>query len=111
MTGTADELADRLESYRGYLMYLARARLDDGLRSRLDPADLVQQTLLKAFEKREQFRGGDDGQRLAWLRTILAHTLADAGRRRGGERSLEAALEQSSARLAAFLGDDGQSTP
>ncbi len=44
----------------------------------------------------------------AWLRAILARHLADLARqfapRRGGrERSLEAALEQSSARLEAWL--------
>jgi RNA polymerase sigma-70 factor (ECF subfamily) len=112
MTCDGDELARRLESFRNYLMLLARARLDDPLRGKLDPADLVQQTLVRAFERRDQFHGDDDARRAAWLRTLLDHTLIDAARRlgrgegAGSERSLEAALEQSSARMEAFLAAD-----
>ena len=69
---------------------------------------MVQQTLLKAHQNRDQFRGRTEAELAAWLRAILARDLADAARkfgpRRGGrERSLEAALEQSSARLEAWL--------
>jgi RNA polymerase sigma-70 factor (ECF subfamily) len=104
-----DECSDRpLESFRGYLQLLARINLDPRLRGRIDPSDLVQQTLLKAHEKRDQFRGTTDAERAAWLRAILANQIADALRRfgrQGGirQRSLEEALEQSSARLGAWL--------
>ena len=50
---------------------------------RIDPSDLVQQTLLKAHEKRDQFRGKTDAERAAWLRAILADQIADALRRFG----------------------------
>jgi RNA polymerase sigma-70 factor (ECF subfamily) len=73
MGDDGEELARRLESFRTYLLLLARARLDGRLRSKLDPADLVQQTLTRALERREQFRGASDEQRAAWLRTLLAH--------------------------------------
>jgi RNA polymerase sigma-70 factor (ECF subfamily) len=109
-----EELARRLESFRNYLLLLARARLDGRLRSKLDPADLVQQTMTRALERREQFRGASDEQRAAWLRTLLAHVMVDALRKHarpdGAERSLEAALEQSSARLEALLAAD-QTSP
>jgi RNA polymerase sigma-70 factor, ECF subfamily len=107
MGDDGEELVRRLESFRNYLLLLARARLDGRLRSKLDPADLVQQTLTRALERRDQFHGANDEQRAAWLRTLLAHAMVDAlrkhGRTDGGERSLEAALEQSSVRLEAFL--------
>jgi RNA polymerase sigma-70 factor (ECF subfamily) len=105
----------RLEAFRSYLELLARARLDPRLRGKLDPADLVQQTLMRAVAAQDRFRG-DDAGRAAWLRTILAHVMIDALRkfsRPGGgrrERSLEAAMEDSSARLEAFLAAD-QTSP
>ena len=114
MADDGDELARRLESFRNYLLLLARVQLDGGLRGQLDPEDLVQQTLTRALEKRDRFRGSDDAQCAAWLRTLLRHTLIDAARKfaRGGgvARSLEAAIEQSSARLETFLAAD-QTSP
>jgi RNA polymerase sigma-70 factor, ECF subfamily len=114
MGDDGEELATRLESFRNYLLLLARARLDGRLRGKLDPADLVQQTLTRAFERRDQFHGSSDAQRAAWLRTLLAHAMSDAlskfARPHRVERSLEAALDQSSARLEAFLVADQTST-
>src|SRR5262245_38808285 len=103
-----------LERCRDYLLLLARLQLDPGLRGVLDPSDVVQQTLLKAHAKRDQFRGGSEGELLAWLRTILAHHLADLARKhaprlRGRERALEAALGESSLRLERWLASDSTS--
>src|SRR5215471_13596649 len=103
-----------LERCRDYLLLLARLQLDPGLRGVLDPSDVVQQTLLKAHQKRDQFRGRSEGELLAWLRTILAHHLADLARKHarrlhGQERSLEAALEESSLRLERWLASNSTS--
>jgi RNA polymerase sigma-70 factor (ECF subfamily) len=101
---------DRLARWRQYLALLARLHLDARLRSKLDPSDVVQQTLLRAHEKLHQFRGDGDTELRGWLRRILANTLAEAARRFGAdarnvarERSLEAGLDQSSGRLEAWL--------
>jgi RNA polymerase sigma-70 factor (ECF subfamily) len=103
-----------LESFREYLRLLARMNMDPRLQARIDPSDIVQQTLLKAHEKQDQFRGKTDAERAAWLRTILANKMADAlrkFRRQQGarERSIEEALEESSARLDAWLAADRSS--
>lgn len=99
-----------LEQFRRHLVLLAGLHLDPRIRAKLDPSDVVQQTLLEAFQTLDRFRGGSVEQQGAWLRKILAHNLAKAGRdlrcqkrdvRR--ERSLEAALNGSSARLEARL--------
>jgi RNA polymerase sigma-70 factor (ECF subfamily) len=100
-----------LEHYREYLRLLARLQLDCRLRAQLDASDIVQQTLLRAHERFDQFRGQTDRELRAWLRTILAHRLVDAARRFSREKgnrvqSLEAALEQSSAKLEALLASE-----
>ena len=104
-----------LEKYREYLCLLARLQLDPRVQRKLDSSDLVQQTLLKAHEKRDQFRGQSEGEFMAWLRTILANVLADAVRKFGRkhaelEVSLQAALEESSSCLESWLAD-GQAPP
>src|SRR6516165_3694440 len=98
-----------LEDYREYLHLVARLQLGPDLRGKIDPSDLVQQTLLKAHQKQEQFRGENDAQLGAWLRRILGNELADTLRRLNGvgrPADLARLLEDSAARLEAWLADD-----
>ena len=113
----AEEAGTILERFRAYLDLLARLQLDRRLQRKLDPADLVQQTLLQALHAFDRFRGSSEAELAAWLRQILANNLSNAARdlRRAKrdvarECSLETALEQSSARLEAWLIAD-QSSP
>ncbi len=102
-----------LEQYRDYLRLLARVHLDPRLRGALDPSDVVQQTLLKAHENLGGFRGRTDAELRGWLRAILAQQLALIARKRGRRpvrmHSLEASLEQSSARLESLLASEESS--
>jgi RNA polymerase sigma-70 factor (ECF subfamily) len=106
-----------LERFRGYLALFARLHWDPRLQGKYDPSDLVQQTLLEAYEKRGQFRGSGSNELAGWLRQMLAHNLADVLRALGQakrdvnlERSLEAALGESSSRLEGWLAAE-QSSP
>ncbi|HJT77527.1 MAG TPA: sigma-70 family RNA polymerase sigma factor [Gemmataceae bacterium] len=100
---------------RAYLHALARVQLDPRLRAKIDLSGVVQQTLLEAWQNRPRFP--HTAQELAWLRRALANNLADELRKLATgkrdlarERSLEAALEASSARLEGWLAAD-QSSP
>lgn len=115
MNTTHGQSVPSLDRFRSYLMLLARLQLDTRARAKLDPSDIVQHTLLEAHAKMQQFRG-DDEALAAWLRSALANNLRDALRamRRGKrdvrrEASLDAALQDSSARLGGLLATDESS--
>ncbi len=100
-----------------YLRFLARVQLGIDLRSQLDPSDIVQQSLLQAYQARDDFRGGSKAELVAWLRQILSRTIAHATRELHAEKrdvdrqqSIHAAVDASSARLELFLAAD-QSSP
>jgi RNA polymerase sigma-70 factor (ECF subfamily) len=88
VTGTMSESgmpAGRFEGesfarFQSYLYLLAMSHIGARHRARLDPSDIVQQTLLVAHQKQGQFKGDSDGELMAWLRQILANNLADAVR-------------------------------
>ncbi len=96
--------------YRGYLHFLAKQHLSTRYNGKLDQSDIVQQTLLKAFAKQAQFQGQTEAEMLAWLRQILARTVAHATRELRTkkrdiqrEQSIAADLDASSTRLESFL--------
>src|SRR5262249_21307121 len=100
-----------------YLRVLAQVHLDARLRGKLDPSDVVQQTMLRACAGFDNLRGRTPALVAAWLRKVLARTLADAVRdleraKRdiGRERALQNAVDQSASALEAWLAAD-QSSP
>jgi len=97
-----DETDVSLGEFREYLRRLAVAQFGRRYASKLDPSDLVQQTLLDAFQKLEQFRGSSERERAAWLREILVNNLADVFRALNRQRR-DVARERSSARLTVWL--------
>jgi RNA polymerase sigma-70 factor (ECF subfamily) len=108
--GDSDALGQVLEGYRDYLRLLARTRVGPDLQARLDPSDLVQETLLEAQRDFRQFLGNSDGELAAWLRRILVRNLTDQlkyhqsqKRDVGREQPLQTLIEQAHAALAAPL--------
>jgi RNA polymerase sigma-70 factor (ECF subfamily) len=109
--------SETLEPFRSYLEVLARVHLDARLRGKLDPGDVVQQTFLRAYSAWPELKNPDQSVLLAWLRRILARTLADVvkhydrdKRAVDMERSLEADLDRSASGLAGWLAAD-QTSP
>src|SRR5919198_5750781 len=106
-----------LEPYRSYLEVLARVHLDARLRGKLDPADVVQQALLRAYAAWPELKNPDRPVVASWLRRILARTLADVVKHYDRdkravdlEQSLEADLDRSASGLAGWLAAD-QTSP
>jgi RNA polymerase sigma-70 factor (ECF subfamily) len=106
----------RLEPFRPYLQMLARMAWDRHLQAKLDPSDVVQETLLQAQRNFGQFRGVTDAELAAWLRRILANELAQTRRNfrqekrdLAREKSIEAMVEQSSVRLNGLQADEDTS--
>jgi DNA-directed RNA polymerase specialized sigma24 family protein len=71
---------DILEPFRRYLEVLACVHLDSQLRGKLDPADVVQQVLMRACAALPEVRNRTPEVLAAWLRKILARTLAETAR-------------------------------
>jgi RNA polymerase sigma-70 factor, ECF subfamily len=70
-----------LESHFSYLRLLAHMELDPRLRSKFDPADLAQLTLLRACESWHTFRGHSTSDLHAWLQKILLNLIVDHARK------------------------------
>lgn len=111
------EFGNRIDDFRSYLNLLARMQLDRRLQSKLDSSDIVQQTMLQAHRAQDNFRGSSDKQMAAWLRQILARNVYHATRdfqrdKRDvrNERSIENAMDNSAARVEAWLEAD-QTSP
>lgn len=101
------------EQDRGWLLTLARHLLGRRFPGKIDPEDLVQETLRKAHARWVQFQGGkDEAKRRCWLRAILRHTLLDEidKLRRRNECGMADLGEQSSVILEELLEAD-QSSP
>lgn len=103
--------------YLDYLRVLARLHLDARLRGKLEASDVVQQVVLRAHEKADQFRGGSEAEWLGWLRAILASVMSESARRFSTEardvsreRALQADLDRSATRMGDWLAAD-QTSP
>ena len=117
MSGVRGEIVDMtevdnetIERFRAYLTLLAASQMDSFLGQRIDASDIVQQTLLDAVTKEDQFRGRSDAELAAWLRRILANNMVDAfryhtrdKRNASREKSLDESIFQSFRRVDALI--------
>ncbi|MBI4586672.1 MAG: sigma-70 family RNA polymerase sigma factor [Planctomycetes bacterium] len=111
------EFGALIADFQHWLLLLARLEIDQGLRAKVDPADLVQEVLLQACRDRAQFRGATEAELAGWLRKILAHVLAHEVRKYKGtqkrdvelELAIDQNLERSSAHLRVQILDTGTS--
>lgn len=101
--------------YRGYLRVLAQG-VGQGLQSKVDPSDIVQQTLLDAYRALASYRGSTEAEKMAWMRRILQRNVWHAVRHFSRdkrdvnrEQAIAAALQGSSIRIEKLLEGQGPS--
>lgn len=82
-----------LELFRNYLRLLARIEIGKRMQGKVDASDVVQEAFLDAHRYFPNFRGDTEGQFAAWLREILAGTLANQVRRYFGTQARDPRLE------------------
>lgn len=92
--GETAVLGQLLDLYSNYLTLLARLQIGRRLQSKVDPADLVQETFLKAHRHFHQFRGATEAELVAWLRQILAANVANLVRHYYGTQGRDVRLER-----------------
>lgn len=113
-SGRKEPLGRLLQCYFNYLTVLANTQLDQRLRKRLNPSDLVQETMMAAHRDFGAFRGNSPQELVGWLRQILINVLhgAIAKHVKAGKRDIrrevsidqvEVSVDRSAANLASIL--------
>ena len=118
--GSSSCLGRLLSLYTNYLKLLVATQLDNRLRVRVSPSDIVQETFFEAHRDFEQFRGQSTGEFVAWLRRIVVnnilrvveqHVQAEKRdvRREVSLEEIGRRLEQSTVRLETLLIEETES--
>ncbi len=75
--GSAEALDALFQQAAGRLLAVIRLRMGPQLRGRLESRDILQSTLLKAFERLDQLQGGNSQSLMGWLVRIAENEIRD----------------------------------
>ena len=110
MPAHPDAANSMLEQYRAFLDCLTSIQIDPRLRSKFGMSDIIQNTLLEAYQSLERIEAMDPEGRKRWLRRMLISNLRDeidkyltGGRNVALEEPLRSAAEKASGRLSDWL--------
>lgn len=84
--GSKEALDSLFERVAGRLLALIRLRLGRPLRARLESRDILQASLLRAFQHLDQLQGGDSAALMAWLARIAENEIRDQADFHGRQR-------------------------
>lgn len=79
-------LNELLSMHRGYLRRIVELRINDDLRTRVDPSDVVQETQLAAAQQMDDYLARRPMSFRVWLRRTALNRLADAQRRHTADK-------------------------
>jgi RNA polymerase sigma-70 factor (ECF subfamily) len=93
--GQGDEAARRLllERFRDYIKRMVAVRLDRRPAARVDPSDVVQETLVEASKRLEDYLRDRPQPFYVWLRGLAAERIIDTHRRHVTAQRRSATLE------------------
>ena len=78
MSDAAPLESESFERFRDFLLMQGRAQIGPKYRAKIDPEEIVNQTLFDAHRQRDQFRGSSEGELVAWLKRMLIDNAKDA---------------------------------
>ena len=89
--GSESAAGKLLDRHRGRLRQMVAVRMDDRLAARVDPSDVVQETLMVASRRLAQYVGEQPIAFYPWLRQIAWNCLVDLHRRHilAGRRAVD----------------------
>jgi RNA polymerase sigma-70 factor, ECF subfamily len=79
--GCSTSLGKLMDNCRAYLLLVANQSLDETLRAKVSPSDIVHEAYIKAVEGVADFRGQTEIEWRVWLGKILVRQCQDARRR------------------------------
>lgn len=92
--GDGAALGELLDSYRRYMVFLARTGIQNHMQAKADPSDIAQEVFLAAHGNIKQFSGQTADEFAGWLRGILSNILAMHVRKFLGTAKRDPRLEQ-----------------
>lgn len=73
LEGNAQARGQLLSDLKRYLDFVANRQFDENLQAKMGPSDIVQQSMIRAVENLDQFRGQTLDEFRGWLRQILVN--------------------------------------
>lgn len=93
--GCSESVNELIATSRNYLLLIANADLEVELHRKVGASDVVQETLLKARNELDAFRGESWSEFIGWLRAILKNDIRQVQRSFSGTAKREISREQS----------------
>lgn len=84
--GCAEALGELFESARVHLLIAARRELPRRFRGQLGASDMVQDAVAEGHLQFHTFRGGSAAEFIAWMRSVLDHSMIDTFRRESARK-------------------------
>ncbi len=112
-TGDHEALGELIDACHDYLVPVAQQFMPLSLKSKYDPADLIQEAALEAHQNITEFRGGTIQEFYGWLRQILINKSGGIRRKFEGteKRDIDRELAAFSDDLEAFAQAVHRPTP